>query len=405
MTIAQTLTAFPGAAPMARRSTPAVEFELIETTAGLTALGPEWNDLFDRTAEPTQVFQTHGFAEAWTRTYLDAPDGPAAGVRLAILIARHDERLVMVWPLVAERTLGLDVLCWLGAPIAQYGDVLVEPGPQSLDLLLAAWAQIRARLKPDVVRLRKVRADAAVAPALARLDTIQTGREEAASVALGSQAGAVTTASFEDRQSAKARKNRRRLLRRLEDHGQVRFQALPPSTAASALAVAGLALKRRWLDNRGLVSVAFADQRIERFFADVAGATAEPTGCQVFALDLDGVPVAVAIGFVCGPRLTLHMIAYDLDVEKSGVGVLNLEAILRWAERHGCNAVDLLAPKADYKMDWADTTVPVCDHAVPVTLKGQGCVRLYDGFLRPQAKSAIEALPASLRRRIAGHVG
>ena len=405
MSFAQALELAPGrsrrAGPRHAAAAAGITLELVETAQALRALAPEWDALFERAGRPTQVFQTHAFAEAWARTYRD--DGRP---RLAIVTGRQDGRLALVCPFVVERSAGLNVLAWLGAPIAQYGDVLVEPGPDAPAMLSAAWEHVRTHVRPDVVRLRKVRADAAVSPLLATISDFQSCQEEAASVTLGPcSRDASSTASFEDRQSSKARKNRRRLLRRLEEQGAVCFEALEPSQLARARAAAGLAMKRRWLDARGLYSAAFADRRIEQFFETTAADGAPDTGCRVFALTLDGTPIAAAIGFVGQQRLTLHMIAYDLPHEKAGAGVLNLEAILRWAEARGLTDVDLLAPKADYKMDWADATASVCDHAAATSVPGWIYVRAVDQLLKPLAKAALAHLPVTLTRRIVPRAG
>ena len=375
---------------------------LVETTAALEALGPEWTDLFQRSGRPTQVFQTHAFASQWALTYLSPNEPQPAALRpssrLAVLAIRDGGRLVMVWPLVMEQALGVRVLTWLGAPIAQYGDILIAPEHAKGDLVDRALIWLKTQLAPDVVRLRKVRTDAAIAPWLAGAGAIELAREEAPCVTLA----ACGTGSFDERQSAKARKNRRRLMRRLEEQGTVSFQCLAGCVEAGRLTGAGLAIKRRWLEARGLFSAAFTDPRLDQFFAAAAADAAQATGCTAFALCLDDQPIAIALGFACGGRMTLHVIGYDLEREKSGAGVLALEAVLRHCEASGFAAVDLLAPKAEYKLDWADGSVGVIDYALPVSLKGRACVRLYDGFLRPQAKTTLERLPVALRQLIAG---
>lgn len=401
MSFAQTLELASGrihrAAPHHAAAGAGITLDLVETADALQALAPEWDALFERAGRPTQVFQTHAFAQAWARCYLDG-----GRTRLAIVTVRQDGRLTLICPFVVQRSLGLDLLAWLGAPIAQYGDVLLEPGADATAVLGAAWAHVRSHVRPDAVRLRKVRADATVAPLLATIGEFQCGHEAAASVALGARSiDGTATSSFEDRQSSKARKNRRRLLRRLEEQGCVGFEALEPSQLAVERARAGLTMKRAWLDARGLYSAAFADRRIERFFETATADRCPDAGCRVFALTLDGAPIAVAIGFEAHRRLTLHLIAYDLAHEKAGAGVLNLEAVLRWAEARGLADVDLLAPKADYKMDWADATAAVCDHAAATSLPGKIYILALERMLKPLAKTLLARGPSALARQLA----
>ena len=50
------------------------------------------------------------------------------------------------------------VKTWMGAPVSQYGDVLIDDVDDPLELLRAGWQRITATIKPDVVTLPRVRA-------------------------------------------------------------------------------------------------------------------------------------------------------------------------------------------------------------------------------------------------------
>lgn len=368
--------------------------------AALARLGPDWDALFAKGGRASQVFQTHAFAELFVQTF-GYGQALAAGQRdcpcgLAIVTARRNGRLVLVWPLVESRQLGMRVLGWLGEPIAQYGDVLIDPDEAALPLLSAAFRHIEATRKPDLLRLRRVRSDAAIATFLAERGIAPSNLVEAPSVTLAAGGSA-----FEDRQSGKARKNRRRLMRRLEERGEVAFKEISPADDTATLVAAGLADKREWLKRRGLLSPALADNRVDRFMKAAAADPRRPTGCALFRLSLDDRPIAVAMGFRCKQRLMLHLITYAADVEKNGAGVLNLEAILRLAEAEELTAVDLLPPKADYKLDWSDQSITVADRIWGVTARGKLWGMLLDGVVRPQAKRMFERLPLGPRRHLA----
>ncbi len=377
-----------------------LQIDMVQDATALAALAPEWSSLFERAGRPSQVFQTHAFATLYASAYdLGAPGTPPGhrcDCRLAIVTARREGRLVLIWPLVETRRFGVRCLSWLGEPVAQYGDVILDPSEQAAATLHAAFDYIRAEIRPDMFRLRKVRSDAVVAPFLASLGITPTEAVEAPCVTL-----AAGGSPFEGRQNGKARKNRRRLMRRLEERGVVVFRELPPSEAASAALAAGLADKRDWLMRRGLVSPSLGDPLVDRLLDRAATDPDRATGCAAFELAVDGRPVAFALGFRCKRRLMLHMITYTHDMEKHGVGVLNLEAILRLAEAEGLEAVDLLPPKAEYKLDWADVTVAVADYQMGLTARGRIVSKIVDGRVLPAIKSNIERLPMSLRRKLA----
>ena len=371
-----------------------LQIDVIRDGAALASLAPEWDTLFARAAHPAQVFQTHAFAALYARIY--QLERPQRSAEFAIVTARSCGRLVLVWPMVMNRRSGLVWLSWLGEPISQYGDALIDPALPRLELLHATYDHVRNTLAPDAFRLRKVRADAAIAPFLSDLGMIPAEVVEAPCVTLAAGGSA-----FESRQSGKAMKNRRRLMRRLEERGTVEFRELTcDQDAATALTLA-LADKRDWLERRALVSPALGDPRLDVFLRAALADPNRATGCAAFELKLDGRQIAFALGFRCKGRLMLHMITYAADAEKSGAGILNLEAILQRAEAEGLEALDLLPPKAEYKLDWADQSIPVASYTWGVSAYGRLAIATLDHGLVPRLKTAIATLPFAARRALA----
>jgi CelD/BcsL family acetyltransferase involved in cellulose biosynthesis len=338
------------------------------------------------------VFQTFSWNWHWCNHYLDGAS------ELAVVIGRRGGRLVLVWPLVKQRASGMTQLAWMGEPVSQYGDALVEDDGDAPALLREAWRFICARLVPDLARLRKVREDAAVAPLLAEVGGVATQRLQAPYLDLAS---AKDFAAYEQRYSPRSRRNRRRLERRFQELGGKPVERHQEGRRARELAVEAIELKRAWLKDRGLVSPAVSDPRMARFFADVAEAAVRPAGCQVSVLAANDVPAALEIDLRCKDRVVMHVIVFNLAYEKSGAGVLLLEETIATSFGSGCRTFDLLAPADGYKLDWADGVANVVDWAVPLSLKGTIYARLYLGLARPAIKKGIAALPASLRRRVA----
>ncbi len=375
-------------------------FALVSDRAGFDALEGDWNDLFARAGRGAQVFQTFNWNWHWANHYL-AQGSPTRGPTLALITARRDGRLVMVWPLIKERAAGLTRLAWMGEPVSQYGDVLIEDGPGADALLREAWSFIVGRLAPDLARLRKVRDDAAVAAVLAEMGALPTQRLEAPYLDL---AVAKDFAAYEQRYSPRSRRNRRRLGRRFEERGATGFERHYDGARARELATLALSLKRDWLKDRGLVSPALADPRMDAFFADIAEATTHPVGCQVTALTCDGEAAAIEITMQCKDRRVMHVIVFNLKYEKAGAGVLLLEETIAKSFDGATRMFDLLAPADGYKLDWADAVTGVTDWALPLSRKGWLYARLYLGLARPAIKATLEALPMSLRRALAARL-
>ncbi len=373
----------------------AIKLSLITTRAAFDALESEWNALFDRAGRGTQVFQTFNWNWHWANHYLSDAPGGIEGLALSIVTGRRDGRLIMVWPLVSERVRGITQIFWMGEPVSQYGDVLIDDVPDALDVMRAGWAFVKDSAKSDIVRLRRVRADAAIAPLLTEIGANITDKQTAPYLDLAS---AQSFADYEQRYSTRARRNRRRLMRRFEDQGPANFERHKGGAKARELAVKALELKAEWLKDRGLVSHAIADARMSRFFADAADGAQRSTNCVVSALRTNGEPAALEVSFTCKGRLAMHVIVFNLKYEKSGVGVLLLEKSIRDGFADNLAVYDMLAPGDNYKLDWSDATIDVLDWAKPLTLAGRTYAQLYLGFIRTRVKSVIGAMPQSLRR-------
>ena len=390
------------ASPVSARSHPVSEtealpavFEIVRERADLDALEPEWNDLFRRAGRSTQLFQSFNWNWHWANHYLSGVAGAHGGPTLAIVTVRREGRLVMLWPLVLERAAGLRVLRWMGEPVSQYGDVLAEDLPDGLRLMHQAWRFIATRLGADAVCLRKVRADAAVAPLLRELGMQQTAEAEAPYLDLAS---APDFAGYELRYTAKARKNRRRLARRLSEQGPMTIERHTGGAEARAAAPQAIVLKREWIKHTGRLSQALGDERFAAFFADVAEGRIRPAGCGVTVLKSNGAPAGIAIDITCGERRAAHIIVHDPRLEAYSPGTLLLEAWIKGASADRIATFDLLAPAYAYKMDWADGSIAVGDFAQGLTLAGRAYVHVWLGAARRTAKAAAEALPHVLGR-------
>lgn len=383
------------APPRVATAIPAATFTLVRDLQGFDALEPEWNELFHRCGKPHQLFQSFAWNWHWTRIYVEQNrhDCP-----IAVLVGRDNGRIVTIWPLTISRRAGLTEIAWMGEPVSQYGDVLLD---DTIDnprrILREGWQHVCRTLKPDLVRLRKVRGDAAIAPLLQTLATLHTSTLEAPYVDLTQSSD---FAAYEERFPTRTRRNRRRQMRRLEEAGHVAVEHLDESEEAARLAAEGIAMKRRWLIDRGHVSPALADARMSAFMAAVAADRRRSVGTRVSVLKSGDASAAIQIGFTVAKTRVLHVIAYDRAYEKMAAGVLHLEEAIRQAFDEGLTRIDLLAPKADYKVDWAHGAVPVIDHALGLSARGRLVAHLYLGQIRPRLKAAIERMPHRVRQAL-----
>ena len=387
----------PSAAAKPQRT---LDFAVVATVAGLEAIAGDWNDLFDKAARPEHVFQAFGWVWHWTRHYLD-PNG-RRGPKLAVVTGRRDGRLVLVMPLVVERRAGLRQLSWLGEPVSQYGDVLAAPEASQVETLAEAWRFAVAQTSADLANLRRVRSDATVAPLLAHLGMAVTATEEAPYLCF--QRAASAEAYHAGMPSKARQKNRRRQMRRLQERGTVTFETHSGTAEAGRLAVYAVLLKRAWLGSRDRISLALADERFARFFADVTESRVHPVRCDVLALRSANEIAAMQIVLENKGVRFLHVAVYAPKFEKAGVGSLLLENSLADCYRGDVRCLDLLPPRHEYKMDFADGVTLVHDHAVALTMAGRAYTAGYLG-MRRKLKARIETMPAPARRALAAVVG
>ncbi|MEZ5907680.1 MAG: GNAT family N-acetyltransferase [Hyphomicrobiaceae bacterium] len=371
---------------------PGLALEIIHTRAAFDALEADWSALFERAGNSTQLFQTFDWNWHWCNHFLGSPRDTKQS--LCLVVGRRDDRLVMVWPLIRQRQLGLTIVTWMGDPVSQYGDVLVEDASDRDALLHAGWRHVTSALGADVVALRKVRADAAVASVIAASKAETTEELEAPYLDL---TGQTDLSRYEARWSTRLRRNRRRQQRRLADLGEISFRTPEPGEIAGSLALQAVTLKREWLAERGHISRAFADPRTDAFFAAVASSPTRSAGTQVQALMCGDSVAALNVGVVVKQRLALHIISYASAFEKTAPGSFGLEKLVQKAIDDGLTTVDLLAPRAEYKMEWADGTVGVRDHALALTLAGRAYMALAVKG-RTRLKRVIERMPAGVRQ-------
>jgi len=283
----------------------------------------------------------------------------------------------------------------MGEPVSQYGDVLLADEPDKAALLRQGWREIVDRLGADAVYLRKVRADADIQPLIASLGLTEVASAYAPYLDLDS---APDFAQYEKRYSQKARKNRRRLMRRLEEQGSIHIVRHQRGREARAAALEAIALKRAWTNASLRLAPSLEDARFAAFFADVAEARRRPAGCAVTTMRCNDVIASIAIDVSCARRRAAHVIVHDQRFQRLSPGTLLLQEWIRAASAEGIATFDLLAPAYAYKEDWADAGVAVGDYAGGFTWAGRLYAGLYLALLRPRLKAALEALPGLFAR-------
>lgn len=359
-------------------------YAVLRSRAEFDALEGEWNDLFARAGSRTNVFQTFNWNWHWANHYLGEA---GCDCELALITVRRQGRLVALWPLVLVRRLGLKIAKWMGEPVSQYGDALIDLQENPAEITELSWAALNRELGAHALHLRKIRSDAAALPLIECAGATLTAREEAPYLDLAS---APDFSVYEERYSAKARKNRRRLARRLADLGPITLQTLAGVASARAAALDAIALKRRSLQETGRMSPALEDARFAAFFADAAEGRGRPCGCRVSRMQVGEQLAASTIDVTGNGTCAAHLIVHAPQFDACGAGTLMTERWIGAASDDGFAVFDFLAPAHAYKREWADGAVTVSDYAVATSPIGVLVVAAYYALLRPRVKAAVE---------------
>lgn len=372
-----------------------LELDVIVERSDFDRLEPEWNVLYERAGRPGNPFQSFAWCWHWVNHFLQPDDGSRAASELFIVTGRVDGCLKLVWPLVRESSRGLRTLTWIGAPVTQYGDVLVE-GDDTIAMLRESWSFLRRKAKADAITLYKVREDAAIAPLLSQIGAVVTHKDTAPYVDM-SQAETFQTYTAE-RHSKRRRNYLGRYRRRFEDIAPVSIEIIEAGPDAKAAAEELLDLKDKWLDSKVIASRALRDPRTRNFFLDTVADTQRRTDCRVVATRCGQELIGAKLNYVAKGHVVAHVISYNLTYEKWNPGHLTTYLGLERYKSEGIDVFDFMGPVSKFKLDWADKTVQVNDWAVPLSLKGTVWTRLYLGFARDRLKAVHSALPASVKR-------
>jgi CelD/BcsL family acetyltransferase involved in cellulose biosynthesis len=346
----------------------------LTTLEEIDALRSEWNALEARTPEATG-FQSFAWCRGWVAASLAA--GRPAQPR--IVVVREGGRLVMLWPLQIETLLGAYVARWLGEPMTQYGDILAEPGEgrerwrRAVESEFARWSDV------DLF-------------AYARL------REDSAFCACGAQAQPVGEAlaapyvDLIDAREGRRHKSVERRMKRLAEFGALHVEEIAAPVRREQNAAAALEMKRRWLADKGVVSVGLSNAVTERFLNRLAYEGA----LRVHALWVGDTLAAVDVGPVGGGVYRSLLGSYNLDMAEGSPGQALTQQLLARCAGNGLARYDFLAPADDYKLIWASGVTQIVANYTAVTARGRAAAFVL-AQLRPLAKKAARRLGAAAR--------
>ncbi|MFE1600633.1 GNAT family N-acetyltransferase [Methylobacterium sp. ID0610] len=344
----------------------------------LAHLEKPWRDLEARAGGT--VFQSYD----WCRAWIEANREVGHRERLHLLSLYAGDRLVLVMPLALRRLGPFKVLHMLGEPATQYGDWLVEPGPNRETWIAGAWETLMGLRGVDALILKGVRDDAAIAPLLAsRCGGRVTRREESPLSDFRPDAAGGPMRP----RSGRTRSTLRRHQRDLAEHGAVTIELVRDPAERVAAMREALRLKQAWITRTRRISAGYAHPANALFLEKLAAGpdflvARISTGSETAALE------AGTLRDGCYASLVQ---SYDERFAAHGPGRLLFWWMVEHAAEIGIEVLDFLAPAYPHKREWANAAMPVSDYVVPLRPGGYGTLA-YVRHLRPRLKQWAERL-------------
>ena len=326
---------------------------ILRSVDDMTALAPEWNDLVAR-CPGYFLSQTFQWADAAWRTVA----GPR-GCELFCLTLHVGARLAGIWPLTVRHERGLRIVSPLGGDAGEYSAPLVEAGD-----VAPMWRE--ARRAGDLVVLPDVRADSPLAKVLHEEGMRAVIYQPVAAPYLA-RAEHADWEAYAATVSSRLRSEIRRGHRRLAKRGDVWIGR--EAGDVPGLIDWSLQCKTRTLAEAGLGTNWIGRRDLRDFLVALAGRGDTTGELAVFAIKVDGVPVASHIVSVDRTRIEGYIGVYDPAWAACSPGNVLTEHVLRWAFDRGLD-VDFRIGDQPYKEKWTGRSVDVTTWHVATSLRG-----------------------------------
>jgi CelD/BcsL family acetyltransferase involved in cellulose biosynthesis len=360
--------------------------EVISTETELAALAPAWDELVRAMPRPSP-FLLNAWLVEWWRHF-------GADERLAVRAAFRGDRLVAGLPLFIRRRLGIRTLEFVGGTKAALADVMVHP--EEGDSTAAVVAEIGDGLDHDFANVFGLPGESRLIQTPAWRDIGLIERLEAPVLDLSDGWDAV----YERKFPPKARQNRRRRRRQLEQLGSVETSiARKPEELGPAFDDAARLYALRWRGRRegsGLTSATGA-----AFYRSALLRLAGQDVPRVLTMRLDGRPVAANVYLLLSGTVYGLVMAFDPAFARYAPGSEALYSALEGAAAEGVTRAEFLGAATGHKQQFTDRVEPIYQGiGLTQTVRGRlGAEALVAGIrLRRRAKSSQTA------RRLYAHV-
>ncbi len=324
---------------------------------------PTWRQIeTDGMALPYQCFD---WIDVWFETI-----GRTTGQEpCPVAVFDDDDSPMALFPLGVARGRHLRALTWLGAELGnQLAPMLSGRGLNlGADEFASIWEQVlRSAPACDLVSLRRQPATIYGYPNPMVRPTMQLDGH--------SRLADLSSSDWEtfhrSRMGAKERRNERRNLRRLADHGPVDFEIVSGAQALTEAVETMVDQKRRRFRETDRNDM-FEDEGFAHFYGEMTKRSEETTGAVQLTVMRVGGEIAATDWSVISHR-TMHglVTTFSDRFAKWSPGTLLRAHLLEWCFDNDIDTVDFSSGDESYKQKWCDVTIPLHRDLAPRSLRG-----------------------------------
>lgn len=372
----------PGVTTSMASIAPVMSVTAIRTDAELTALGEDWEHLFQR-SRSANVFLTFQWISQWWFCI-------GRGHELFIVTVRdHDGRLVAVAPMYISRQAGvfrIRRLGFLGDSLvgSDYLDVLVDQtdGPVVMECLSSFI--LGQRENWDYIDLADTLAESNAARLCEKLVANRMKAEVVPSSLCPYIVLPDSAESYMRSLGSKTRKRLRYHLRSLQKEGNVEFAVARSGTELEQAYEQLVDLHSARLETRGRAS-AFVEPRVAEFHRGALQALSSEGRVRIYLLKIDGEAIAALYALSAGSRMFFYQSGMNPAYGRFSVGSLLIQYAIEDAIRIQLSEFDFLRGDEPYKLLWTSHK------------RQMHCVRVFDSRLKSTVAHTKQIVRSSLR--------
>ncbi len=368
-------------------SSAALHFQIVGDERQFLALKTDWDRLHALRERRSGELSFPWVAAAWETI------AKKAGRRLAIVVGRIGERVVLVFPLALQRLGPFRIAHGLCSDLHESSDLLVEPGDGDEVIVAAAWDFAKTQF--HLFRFLTVRCDARIWPHIA---------QERARESQPMRAPFIDCARWPDWEAYQASRSRnfrydcQRALKRLKKAGDVQFVSVEDEDRIYSTLSWTMDRKIEWLARTGRESAVFASRR--GFYQRVCEDAFRRGEVVLIELLVNASLVAAQLCFRYGSCLDLTLIAWDREFYEGGPGRLLMLESVHWAFDHAVRFVDLGPGVVEPKYRLTDTDVEAA-YLLYVAPGAAGRFLLRSRHLLRMARAGVGAAKKAVGARLA----